>query len=114
PHPNRIFPAPSVPTEGLRKMAGPTERLLPHLPAALRAPVRLLFRPDMRPMFPVYDVTRWAPERPEALGSKAKVWLLPTGDCGLPMVPHLFKVGRPGTGENWAEKAACELAKALD
>lgn len=65
-------------------------------------------------MFPVYDVTRWAPERPEALGSKAKVWLLPTGDCGLPMVPHLFKVGRPGTGENWAEKAACELAKALD
>ena len=65
-------------------------------------------------MFPVCDVTNWAPERPEMLGSKAKIWLLPSLDSGLPNVPHLFKIGRPNTGENWAEKASCEIAKALE
>src|ERR1017187_3189261 len=45
---------------------------------------------------------------------KAKIWLLPSLDSGLPKVPHLFKIGRPNTGENWAEKAACEIARALE
>lgn len=65
-------------------------------------------------MFPVYDVTSWAPQRPETLGSKAKDWVLPAPDSGLPPSPHLFKIGRPNTGENWAEKVACEIAKALE
>ena len=52
------------------------------------------------PMFLVHDVTNWAPERPEMLGSKEKLWLLPPQDSGLPAVPHLFKIGRPNTGEN--------------
>lgn len=42
----------------------------------------------------------------EQLGTKEKFWLSLDGES------HLFKVGRPGTGENWAEKVACEIAKA--
>ena len=48
------------------------------------------------------------------LGSKEKLWLLPPQDSGLPAVPHLFKIGRPNTGENWAEKVAYEIANALE
>ncbi len=45
----------------------------------------------------------------EQLGTKTKFWYKDSvhGPC-------LFKEGRPGTGENWAEKIACELAQLLD
>lgn len=37
----------------------------------------------------------------------------PPGGHELPPRPHLFKVGRQGTGENWAEKTCCEIAGAM-
>ncbi len=64
-------------------------------------------------MFPIYDVSNWSAVRPEALGSKEKTWLFPETQLGLPERPHLFKIGRPNTGENWAEKVCCEILKAL-
>lgn len=44
----------------------------------------------------------------EQLGSKGKFWFQDKDG-----VLVLFKEGRPGTGENWAEKVASELAKLL-
>lgn len=60
-----------------------------------------------------YDVSKSVAERPEALGSKEKTWIVPSPELGLPAVPHLFKIGRPNTGENWSEKACCEILKRL-
>ncbi len=42
------------------------------------------------------------------MGTKFKFWYS-DGDLGQ----ALFKQGRPNTGENWAEKVACDLADAL-
>lgn len=39
---------------------------------------------------------------PEQLGTKEKFWLLRNDQR------YLFKIGRPGTGENWAEKIAAD------
>jgi hypothetical protein len=64
-------------------------------------------------VYPIYDVSGSLPDRPETLGSKAKSWLIPSRGLGLPSRPHLFKVGRSNTGENWAEKACCEILKQL-
>ena len=44
---------------------------------------------------------------PEQLGTKEKFWVKIDGE------DWLLKFGRPGTGENWAEKAVCELAHVL-
>jgi hypothetical protein len=65
-------------------------------------------------VFPIYDVSNWPKGRPETLGSKEKTWLFPDRQLDLPVSWHLFKVGRPNTGENWAEKVCCEILKALD
>jgi hypothetical protein len=64
--------------------------------------------------FPIYDVSASVADRPEALGSKEKFWLTPQAGAGLSEQPHLFKVGRPNTGENWAEKVCCEILKKLE
>lgn len=48
-----------------------------------------------------------AREDTEQLGSKPKFWVL------LPDGRWLFKEARPNTGEDWAEKAAAEVARAL-
>lgn len=64
-------------------------------------------------MYTIYDLSDSVTERTEALGSKAKIWLTPKSDTGLSATPHLFKIGRPGTGENWSEKVACELARLI-
>lgn len=64
-------------------------------------------------MFPIYDVSTWLADRPEVLGSKEKTWLNPDRQLDLPARRHLFKVGRPNTGENWAEKVCCEILKVL-
>lgn len=58
-------------------------------------------------MFPVITVDDDAPEFPEQLGTKEKYWLR------MESQRQLFKIGRPGTGENWAEKIASELADLL-
>ncbi|WP_300673899.1 hypothetical protein [Desulfoluna sp.] len=43
----------------------------------------------------------------EQLGSKEKFWY------HVGNKDFLCKLGRPGTGENWAEKAACEISRLL-
>ncbi|MCK1402346.1 HipA domain-containing protein [Bradyrhizobium sp. 4] len=64
--------------------------------------------------FPVYDVTGSTTDRPEALGTKEKFWLVPHSDVGLTIAGYLFKIGRPSTGENWAEKVCCEILRAAE
>lgn len=57
-----------------------------------------------------YDIIQIPPdarEDTEQLGSKPKFWVLLDGQRWL------FKVARDNTGEDWAEKAAAELAQAL-
>ncbi len=44
----------------------------------------------------------------EQLGTKAKAWYFDEDDNKV-----LFKEGRPGTGENWAEKVCCEICRLL-
>lgn len=56
-------------------------------------------------MFPVIEVPPDAANLPEQLGTKRKFWF---GE-----IQTLFKEGRPGTGEDWAEKIACELCRLL-
>jgi len=60
--------------------------------------------------FPIYKLLTSLEEQPETLGSKEKFWISPTAGQNLPEEPHLFKIGRPNTGENWSEKVCCELA----
>lgn len=58
--------------------------------------------------FPITTVSPDSSTQLEQLGTKAKFWY--QFDEGQ---KALFKEGRPGTGENWAEKVCCELARAL-
>lgn len=60
-------------------------------------------------MYKIVEIPDGAAESAEQLGTKYKFWYRDT-DGGL----KLFKEGRPNTGENWAEKIACELANLLD
>jgi hypothetical protein len=55
-------------------------------------------------MYQIVNVDEHEPTQPEQLGSKRKFWFV-----GADGTPVLFKEGRPNTGENWAEKVACEL-----
>lgn len=61
------------------------------------------------PLFKVVQVPENAAEKTEQLGTKYKFWYRDQS-YGV----ALFKEGRPGTGENWAEKIACELANLLN
>lgn len=56
-------------------------------------------------MFPVITVPDGAADLQEQLGTKPKFWF---GNK-----PSLFKEIREGTGEDWSEKVACELAALL-
>lgn len=58
--------------------------------------------------YPVIIVSPDSFTQLEQLGTKAKFW--------YPFDENqkaLFKAGRPGTGENWAEKVCCEIAHLL-
>ncbi len=57
--------------------------------------------------YPIIDIPQDAREDVEQLGSKPKFWV------SLADGRWLFKVARPNTGEDWAEKVAAELAKLL-
>lgn len=57
--------------------------------------------------YPIITIPADAREDTEQLGSKPKFWVLLDDDRWL------FKEARPDTGEDWAEKAAAELAKAI-
>lgn len=59
-------------------------------------------------MYPIVTVPPDASEVPEQVGTKFKFWY--RGDDGKSL---MFKMGREGTGENWSEKVACELAGLL-
>ncbi len=58
-------------------------------------------------MFPIVAIPANQPELLENLGTKEKFWIT------LEDKRHLIKFGRPGTGEDWAEKVACELCTLL-
>lgn len=58
--------------------------------------------------YPVIEVPPDASTQLEQLGTKGKFWYRGEDDRQV-----LFKVGRPGTGENWAEKVCCEIARLL-
>jgi hypothetical protein len=58
-------------------------------------------------MFPVVQIDSDASDLPEQLGAKEKYWL------HIHNQRYLFKIGRPGTGENWAEKISAELAELM-
>ena len=58
--------------------------------------------------YPIFELPDDAPIQLEQLGTKTKFWYY--GPKGQMM---LFKEGRPGTGENWAEKVCCEICKLL-
>ena len=62
--------------------------------------------------FPVYKLNLSSAQRPEMLGTKEKFWVVP--EIGqLPAEPHLFKIGRSQTGEDWSEKVCSELARLI-
>jgi hypothetical protein len=62
----------------------------------------------MNQPFPIYSIADDAAQSEEAMGTKFKFWLQhpDLGDC-------LFKMARPGTGEDWSEKIAAELCRLL-
>lgn len=57
--------------------------------------------------YPIVTIPADAREDTEQLGSKPKFWVVLNGERWL------FKEARADTGEDWAEKAAAEIAKAL-
>ena len=59
-------------------------------------------------MYPIIKVPDDAFDLPEQLGTKQKFWY--RNEEGQ---VHLFKQGRPNTGENWAEKVCCEICSLL-
>lgn len=58
--------------------------------------------------FRIRDVSHVEQDSTEPLGTKEKFWY-----WGDDSTQWLFKVGRPATGDNWAEKVACELCNLL-
>lgn len=58
--------------------------------------------------YPIIELADDAPTQLEQLGTKTKFWY--RDQHGQSM---LFKEGRPRTGENWAEKACCEICRLL-
>ena len=60
-------------------------------------------------MYPVFEISEY--DQLEQLGTKRKFWFY--DDNGHQVQKKLCKEGREGTGENWAEKIACELAVLL-
>lgn len=60
-------------------------------------------------MFEVIQLPENASDFPEQIGTKQKFWYR---DADGRFV--LFKVGRPGTGENWAEKVCAEICDLLE
>jgi len=59
-------------------------------------------------MFPVISVDQSMSEGMEGLGTKRKFWYYDDGENRT-----LFKAEERGTGEDWAEKIACELCELL-
>jgi len=60
-------------------------------------------------LYPILDANAWPSPELETLGTKSKAWL--TAPNGY---RWLYKRPRPGTGDDWAEKVAAELAALID
>ena len=58
--------------------------------------------------YPIITISPDSSTQLEQLGTKAKFWYQIDENHKA-----LFKIGRPGTGENWSEKVCCEVASAL-
>lgn len=59
--------------------------------------------------YPIVDVSTWRAYEQEPLGTKRKIWLeAPDARMWLFKYRH-----RPMTGDDWAEKIACEIARLL-
>lgn len=59
--------------------------------------------------YPIIELPENAPTQFEQLGTKTKFWYRDQKERSM-----LFKQGRPGTGENWAEKVCCEICRHLE
>ena len=59
--------------------------------------------------YQIIELAEDAPTQLEQLGTKTKFWY--RDENGRRM---MFKRGRPGTGENWAEKVCCEICRMLN
>ena len=59
--------------------------------------------------YPIIQLPDDAPTQLEQLGTKTKFWFRDQDGRSM-----LFKEGRPGTGENWAENVCCEICQFLD
>jgi excisionase family DNA binding protein len=67
-------------------------------------------------VFPIRDISDLYPDRGEQLGTKEKYWFWRTENHWYWYSDgqrFLFKAGREGTGDNWAEKIASELCRLL-
>jgi excisionase family DNA binding protein len=77
-----------------------------------------LEKPDMEKvnLFKIEDISKYEPIRQEPTGLKEKYWFANRDNNWYWDVKgneFLFKVGRDGTGENWAEIVACELGRLI-
>lgn len=59
--------------------------------------------------YPIFHLTEVESSQLEQLGTKAKFWFVDQQTGKL----VLFKAGRPGTGENWAEKVCSEICSLI-
>lgn len=70
-------------------------------------------------VFPVWDISQLDPIQTEPMGTKEKYWFPRTEECwywdglGNDYREYIFKAGREGMGENWAEKVSAELCMLL-
>lgn len=67
-------------------------------------------------VFPIRNISELDPNRIEPMGTKEKYWFSRTENhwyWGCKGNEFLFKAGREGTGDNWAEKISSELCQLL-
>lgn len=60
-------------------------------------------------VYRIIELPEDVPAQLEQLGTKTKFWYRERDGRSV-----LFKEGRPGSGENWAEKVCCEICHLLD
>lgn len=72
--------------------------------------VEQIAKPMEQAVFPIISVDPHKAEAIEQLGTKRKFWY---SDQGKRILFKAVKVEERGTGEDWAEKIACELARLL-
>jgi excisionase family DNA binding protein len=67
-------------------------------------------------LYEIVDISQYEKNTQEPTGQKEKYWFSRSNGnwyWDFEGSEYLFKVGRPGSGENWAEVIACELCQLL-